>query len=85
MAHTYSHLYGFKTTGLRFLQFMTMGKADMAYYLFVDAINNQPIKKFNMEKWNVISLTLTILLVVFPSNERILIQEKIIRFIILKQ
>ena len=49
MAHTYSHLYGFKTTGLRFFTvYGPWGRPDMAYYLFVDAImNNQPIKIFN--------------------------------------
>ena len=49
MAHTYSHLYGFKTTGLRFFTvYGPWGRPDMAYYLFVDAImNNQPIKMFN--------------------------------------
>jgi UDP-glucuronate 4-epimerase len=49
MAHTYGHLYGFKTTGLRFFTvYGPWGRPDMAYYLFTDAIiNNQPIKVFN--------------------------------------
>jgi UDP-glucuronate 4-epimerase len=49
MAHTYGHLYGFKTTGLRFFTvYGPWGRPDMAYYLFADAIsNNQPIKVFN--------------------------------------
>ena len=49
MAHTYSHLYGYKTTGLRFFTvYGPWGRPDMAYYLFVDAImNNKPIKIFN--------------------------------------
>ena len=49
MAHTYSHLYNFKTTGLRFFTvYGPWGRPDMAYYLFADAIsNNQSIKVFN--------------------------------------
>jgi UDP-glucuronate 4-epimerase len=49
MAHTYGHLYGFKTTGLRFFTvYGPWGRPDMAYYLFAEAIsNNQPIKVFN--------------------------------------
>ncbi|MDG1709870.1 MAG: NAD-dependent epimerase/dehydratase family protein [Schleiferiaceae bacterium] len=49
MAHTYSHLYGFKTTGLRFFTvYGPWGRPDMAYYLFAEAIsNNKPIKVFN--------------------------------------
>jgi UDP-glucuronate 4-epimerase len=49
MAYTYSHLYGFKTTGLRFFTvYGPWGRPDMAYFLFADAIsNNRPIKVFN--------------------------------------
>jgi UDP-glucuronate 4-epimerase len=49
MAHTYGHLYGFKTTGLRFFTvYGPWGRPDMAYYLFANAItNNHPIKIFN--------------------------------------
>jgi len=49
MSHTYGHLYGFKTTGLRFFTvYGPWGRPDMAYYLFADAIsNNKPIKVFN--------------------------------------
>ena len=49
MAHTYGHLYGFKTTGLRFFTvYGPWGRPDMAYYLFSDAIlKNEPIKVFN--------------------------------------
>ena len=49
MAHTYGHLYGFKTTGLRFFTvYGPWGRPDMAYYLFADAIHNgKPIKVFN--------------------------------------
>jgi len=49
MAHTYGHLYDFKTTGLRFFTvYGPWGRPDMAYYLFAEAIsNNIPIKVFN--------------------------------------
>ena len=49
MAHTYGHLYGFKTTGLRFFTvYGPWGRPDMAYYLFAEAISkNTPIKVFN--------------------------------------
>ena len=49
MAHTYSHLYDFATTGLRFFTvYGPWGRPDMAMFLFTDAIeNNQSIKVFN--------------------------------------
>ena len=49
MAHTYSHLYGFKTTGLRFFTvYGPWGRPDMAMFLFTDAISKgKPIKVFN--------------------------------------
>ncbi|MDB2648000.1 NAD-dependent epimerase/dehydratase family protein [Flavobacteriaceae bacterium] len=49
MAHTYGHLYDFKTTGLRFFTvYGPWGRPDMAYYLFAEAIlNDKPIKVFN--------------------------------------
>ncbi|MCX2837920.1 NAD-dependent epimerase [Salinimicrobium sp. MT39] len=49
MAHTYSHLYGFPTTGLRFFTvYGPWGRPDMAMFLFTDAIiNGRPIKVFN--------------------------------------
>ncbi len=49
MAHTYSHLFGLPTTGLRFFTvYGPWGRPDMAYYLFTRAIlENQPIKVFN--------------------------------------
>ena len=52
MAHTYGHLYGFKTTGLRFFTvYGAWGRPDMAYYLFAKAIlNDKPIKVFNNGK-----------------------------------
>ncbi|WP_010517333.1 NAD-dependent epimerase [Croceivirga radicis] len=52
MAHTYSHLYGLKTTGLRFFTvYGPWGRPDMAMFLFTDAIlNHKPIKVFNHGK-----------------------------------
>jgi len=52
MAHSYGHLYGFKTTGLRFFTvYGPWGRPDMAYYLFTEAIlKNKPIKLFNNGK-----------------------------------
>ena len=49
MAHTYSHLYGLRTTGLRyFTVYGSWGRPDMAYYLFTDKIaNGEPIQVFN--------------------------------------
>lgn len=49
MAHTYSHLYGFQTIGLRFFTvYGPWGRPDMAMFLFVKAIlNDEPIKVFN--------------------------------------
>lgn len=52
MAHTYSHLYGVPTTGLRFFTvYGPWGRPDMAPFLFTDAIaNNRSIKVFNNGK-----------------------------------
>ncbi|UJH67031.1 NAD-dependent epimerase/dehydratase family protein [Allomuricauda sp. SCSIO 65647] len=49
MAHTYSHLYGLSTTGLRFFTvYGPWGRPDMAMFLFTDAIaNDKPLKVFN--------------------------------------
>lgn len=49
MAHTYSHLYGIPSTGLRFFTvYGPWGRPDMSPFLFADAIlNNRPIKVFN--------------------------------------
>lgn len=49
MAHTYSHLYGFTTTGLRFFTvYGPWGRPDMAYFLFTNAmLKGEPIKVFN--------------------------------------
>lgn len=52
MAHTYSHLYGIPTTGLRFFTvYGPWGRPDMALFLFTKAIlNNESIKVFNHGK-----------------------------------
>lgn len=52
MAHSYSHLYGIQTTGLRFFTvYGPWGRPDMAPMLFSDAIlNDRPIKVFNHGK-----------------------------------
>ena len=49
MAHTYSHLYGLPTTGLRFFTvYGPWGRPDMALFLFTEAIlNDRPIDVFN--------------------------------------
>ena len=49
MAHTYSHLYGLPTTGLRlFTVYGPWGRPDMAPYLFIDAIfNDRELRIFN--------------------------------------
>ena len=49
MAHTYAHLYGIRTTGLRFFTvYGPWGRPDMAPMLFTDAIlNDRAIKVFN--------------------------------------
>jgi UDP-glucuronate 4-epimerase len=52
MAHTYSHLYGIPTTGLRFFTvYGPWGRPDMALFLFTKAIlENRPIDVFNHGK-----------------------------------
>ena len=49
MAHTYSHLYGLPTTGLRFFTvYGPWGRPDMALFKFTDAIlKGEPINVFN--------------------------------------
>jgi len=49
MAHSYSHLYNLRTTGLRFFTvYGPWGRPDMAPMLFADAIRkNKPINVFN--------------------------------------
>lgn len=51
-AHTYSHLYGINTIGLRFFTvYGPWGRPDMAPFLFTEAIvNEKPIKIFNHGK-----------------------------------
>ena len=52
MAHTYSHLYGLPTTGLRFFTvYGPWGRPDMAMFLFTKAIlAGDPIDVFNYGK-----------------------------------
>jgi UDP-glucuronate 4-epimerase len=49
MAHTYSHLFGIPTIGLRFFTvYGPWGRPDMALFLFTDAIlRDRPIEVFN--------------------------------------
>lgn len=49
LAHSYAHLFGLGTTGLRFFTvYGPWGRPDSAYYLFADAIfHGRPIKVFN--------------------------------------
>lgn len=49
MAHTYSHLFGLPTTGLRFFTvYGPFGRPDMAYYKFTKAIlGGDPIDVYN--------------------------------------
>ena len=49
MAHTYSHLYGLPTTGLRFFTvYGPWGRPDMALFLFTQAmLEGRPIRVFN--------------------------------------
>ena len=52
MAHSYAHLYGIPSTGLRFFTvYGPWGRPDMAMWLFTEAIlQNKPIKVFNHGK-----------------------------------
>lgn len=52
MAHSYSHLYGLPTTGLRFFTvYGPWGRPDMALFLFTKAIlEGRPIEVFNHGK-----------------------------------
>jgi UDP-glucuronate 4-epimerase len=49
VAHTYSHLFGIRTTGLRFFTvYGPWGRPDMALFLFAEAIRKgEPINVFN--------------------------------------
>jgi len=52
MSHTYTHLYGLRTVGLRFFTvYGPWGRPDMAYWLFTEAmLKGEPIKVFNHGK-----------------------------------
>ena len=52
MSHTYTHLYGLQTVGLRFFTvYGPWGRPDMAYWLFTDAmLKGRSIKAFNHGK-----------------------------------
>jgi len=52
LAHTYSHLFGIPTTGLRFFTvYGPWGRPDMAYFSFTkDILSGNPIKVFNYGK-----------------------------------
>jgi len=52
IAHSYSHLYGMHTTGLRFFTvYGPWGRPDMAMYIFADKISKgEPIQVFNSGK-----------------------------------
>jgi len=52
MAHTYSHLYGLPTTGLRFFTvYGPWGRPDMAMFKFADLMRNgKPIDVYNFGK-----------------------------------
>jgi UDP-glucuronate 4-epimerase len=49
MAHTYAHLYGLPTTGLRFFTvYGPWGRPDMAYFSFAEAIRaGRPLRLYN--------------------------------------
>jgi UDP-glucuronate 4-epimerase len=52
IAHTYTHLWGLQTIGLRFFTvYGPWGRPDMAYWSFLEAIlHGEPIKVFNYGK-----------------------------------
>lgn len=52
LAHSYSHLYGIRTTGLRFFTvYGPYGRPDMAYFKFTDAIDSgEAIDVYNSGK-----------------------------------
>ena len=52
MAHSYSHLFGLHTTGLRFFTvYGPWGRPDMSMYIFADKISKgEPISVFNHGK-----------------------------------
>jgi UDP-glucuronate 4-epimerase len=52
MSHTYTHLYGLQTVGLRFFTvYGPWGRPDMAYWTFTEAmLQNKPLQVFNHGK-----------------------------------
>ncbi len=74
MAHVYSHLYGLKTTGLRFFTvYGPWGRPDMAPFLFLSAIiKGETIKLFNngnmMRDFTFIDDIVTGILKIIPSQ-----------------
>jgi len=52
MSHSYTHLYGLQTIGLRFFTvYGPWGRPDMAYWLFTEALlSGRPIRVFNHGK-----------------------------------
>jgi len=52
LAHSYSHLYGIRTTGVRFFTvYGPYGRPDMAYFKFTEAIDSgKPIDVYNSGK-----------------------------------
>jgi UDP-glucuronate 4-epimerase len=63
LAHSYSHLFGLPTTGLRFFTvYGPWGRPDMALFIFTRAIlENKPVYTYSiMAAWSAISPTLMI-------------------------
>src|SRR5918996_4084851 len=58
MAHSYSHLYGLPTTGLRFFTvYGPWGRPDMAYFKFTKALSEgRPIDVYNLGNINPVDL-----------------------------
>ena len=70
MAHTYSHLFGVPTTGLRFFTvYGPWGRPDMALFLFVDAaLKGKKIDVFNYGKISAMLLRLSTVLPTVPPS-----------------
>ena len=75
LAHTYSHLYGLPTTGLRFFTvYGPWGRPDMAYSLFSDAmLHGRPIQVFNH---GAMSRDFTYVADIVEGVRRVLTQER---------
>ena len=73
LAHAYTHLYGFASTGLRFFTvYGPWGRPDMAYYSFARAIREgKTIKVFNngdmLRDFTYVDDIITALLKIIPS------------------